>query len=182
MTFPEARRFTWADLEAFPEDGYRREIIGGALLVTPAPVGRHQLAVVELVALLRRAKRADTVVLAAPYDWHLPDGGDVEPDVLVIRRADFDPDGPLAETATPLLVVEVLSPSHPGTDRLLKRDTYERFGVPAYWIVDPVVPAVTALWLEGDCYRVAAEVLGDEVFRADWPFPVTFTPSALLMP
>lgn len=35
--------FTWADLANEPDDGLRREIVGGTLIVNPAPVGRHQL-------------------------------------------------------------------------------------------------------------------------------------------
>jgi Uma2 family endonuclease len=37
-----ARAFTYEDLADMPDDGYRREIIGGSLIVTPAPTGGHQ--------------------------------------------------------------------------------------------------------------------------------------------
>src|SRR6266516_7586664 len=43
---------TYEDLQAFPEDGLRREIIGGDLFVTAAPIPRHQLVVATLVAEL----------------------------------------------------------------------------------------------------------------------------------
>ena len=104
-----------------PDDGYRREIIGGSLLVTPAPTGGHQRVLGKLLAVLQAAEPADAMAIVAPYDWKLPDGGSVEPDVLVIRRQDFDPAGPLPASAVPLLVVEVLSPSNPAQDRMLKR-------------------------------------------------------------
>lgn len=175
-----ARPFTYDDLAGFPEDGYRREIIGGSLIATPAPSGRHQLVVIHLGAILLAARSSDAVVLVAPYDWKLPDGGSVEPDVIVFGSEDFDPDGPLRESALPLLVVEVLSPSNPEQDRAVKRALYERRGVPAYWVVDPLSPALLALRLVGGRYEVEAEVARDEVFTTDWPFPVEVVPAELL--
>lgn len=152
-----ARAFTYEDLEGMPADGYRREIIGGTLIVTPAPFGRHQLAVGNLTVALSAGKTPDTLVLPAPYDWRLPSGDSVEPDVMVIAQADFDPDGPLPATAIPQLVVEVLSPSNANQDLLMKRALYESLAVPAYWIVDPGRPSLLALRLRDGRYEVEAE-------------------------
>ena len=41
-------RLTYDDLEYFPEDGKRREIIDGDLYVTPSPSLRHQVLVGRL--------------------------------------------------------------------------------------------------------------------------------------
>ncbi|WP_211326551.1 Uma2 family endonuclease [Paenibacillus flagellatus] len=38
----------------------------------------------------------------------------------------------------PDLVVEILSPSTSRNDKVCKKRNYERFGVPEYWVVDPV--------------------------------------------
>ncbi|MGH9065937.1 MAG: Uma2 family endonuclease [Acidimicrobiales bacterium] len=180
VTTRPARAFTYNDLEDMPDDGYKREIIGGTLLVTPAPFGRHQRAVLRLAAVLLGAETPEARVLPAPYDWRLQSGDSVEPDVLVIRRDDFDPDGPLPASATPLLVVEVLSPSNPDQDRLVKRALYESLGVPAYWIVAPQAPALLALRLQGGRYEVEAEVAGDECFTTGWPFSLRIVPSELV--
>ena len=163
-----------------PDDGYRREVIGGSLLVTPAPFGRHQLVVLRLAFALEAAKAPDILVLPAPYDWRLPSGDSVQPDVMVITRTDFDPDGPLPATATPLLVVEVLSPSNPDQDRLVKRVLYESLGVPGYWIVDPGRPSLLALRLREGRYEVEGDVVGSETFVAAWPFDLRVTPADLL--
>ncbi|MHB8296845.1 MAG: Uma2 family endonuclease [Acidimicrobiales bacterium] len=120
------------------------------------------------------------MVLPAPCDWRLPDGGSVEPDVMVIRRGDFDPDGPVPATAVPLLVVEVVSPSSEVQDRSVKRELYERLGVPAYWIVDPKVLVLEALRLVGAGYEPEAEVAGEGAFVTDWPFPVRVVPARLM--
>jgi len=90
--------------------------------------------------------------MVAPYDWKLLDGGNVQPDMMVIRREDFDPDGPFPVSAAPVLVVEVLSPSNPAQDQMLKRDLYPRLGVPACWIVDP-----------------------SGTLHTDWPLPLDLT-------
>jgi hypothetical protein len=45
-------KLTWEDLSAFPNDGKRREIIDGELLVTPSPSLRHQEISMRLAELL----------------------------------------------------------------------------------------------------------------------------------
>ncbi len=169
MTRPAAP-FSYDDLETMPDDGYRREIIGGSLIVTPSPAGSHQRVTGKLYASAQAAETPGTMAMVAPYDWKLPDGGSVQPDVMVIRREDFDPDGPLPSSAVPLVVAEVLSPSNAAQDRTLKRDLYERLGVPAYWIIDPSVPSLLALRLVDGHYVIEDETTG--TFRTGWPFPL----------
>ena len=181
ITTREAGPFHYLDLEDGSDDFYRREIIGGCLIVTPAPNLGHQRASVLLTALLLAAETSQTMVLAAPFDWRHPDGGLVEPDLLVIRRADADRKGPLGPSATPLLVVEILSPSNPQYDLAVKRALYQRLGVPAYWIIDPDRLSVLALRLTDGAYGVEAEVTGDEEYVTDWPFPVRFQPRDLAL-
>ncbi len=179
MTTQASRPFTHADLEDIAEDGYRREIIGGSLIVTPAPNAGHQRVTARLVSILLAAERPDTVVLPAPCDWYLPSGDSVEPDLLVIDRSDFQPAGAVPASATPLLVVEILSPSNANQDRLVKRALYESLGVPAYWIVDPLAPSLLALRLRDEKYQAEAEATGEEAYVTDWPYPVRVVPAEL---
>jgi Uma2 family endonuclease len=46
----------------------------------------------------------------------------------------------------PDLIVEVLSPSHPGLDTTIKRAAYARAGVPEYWIVRPATRDIMVYW------------------------------------
>lgn len=71
--------------------GHRCELIGGTLLVTPAPNTRHQRSVARLLALLIGAAGSGIEVLPAPYDWVADPSTLFQPDVLVARRADLGP-------------------------------------------------------------------------------------------
>ena len=55
----------------------------------------------------------------------------------------------------PDLAVEVLSRSTETRDRGRKMQTFARFGVPEYWIVDPVANTLEIYVLEGSGYRLA---------------------------
>jgi Uma2 family endonuclease len=171
--------FSFDDLDNAPDDGLRRELIDGSLVVSPSPVGRHQLTVRRITRLLEDASTSATMVLQAPYDWRVAETLEsFQPDVLVFRAADFDPDGYL--WATPRLCVEVTSPSHPGLDTVTKRERYRALGVPAYWIVDPAEPSVTELRLREGRYDEAQTAASDKEFVTDWPFAVRVVPAALV--
>ena len=195
--------FTWADLQALPEDRFRWELVDGQLLVTPSPAGRHQCAVAQLYLVLHAACPDDFLVTLAPYDWVISQGTVFVPDLMVVCRDEFDPDGPF--TGTPLLVAEVRSPSTAATDQTLKRQKYEQHGAAAYWLIDPGgpaggarsnegeagttdggapprMPSLTALRLRDGAYVEEASIADDEPYEADFPFPVTVVPDRLVAP
>jgi Uma2 family endonuclease len=173
--------FTFDDLDNAPDDGRRWELIAGSLVVNPAPTGRHQRLLQRLARVLEDAETAGTIVVQSPYDWRATQTTEgFQPDLVVARRTDYDPDGPLS--ATPLLCAEVLSSSNPGLDRVVKRQRYEALGVPAYWIVDPVGPSITELRLRAGRYDEAQVAAGDERLVTDWPFPVAVRLPAVARP
>jgi Uma2 family endonuclease len=179
MTTPAdvARPFTVADLEDTPDDGRRYELIDGGLLVSPAPGWAHQEAVLALAILLRASCPADMRLVIAPFAVHQDDYNEVQPDLLVARYAE------LTERhlpRAPLLAIEVMSPTSRLRDASLKKAFYARLGVPSYWLVDPVKPAVTAFELAGDGYDEVAHVVGDDSWRASRPFPATIVPAQLV--
>lgn len=128
-------KLTYDDLQRFPDDGLRRELIDGVLYVSPSPNTRHQRTVVELItALYDHAKHAGGQVLTAPFDVKFSEHDVTEPDVLFV--ADPRRLGEKFLDVAPDLLVEVSSPSTRRYDRIRKRGLYERFGVPESWIVD----------------------------------------------
>lgn len=177
-TLPFGRPLTRADLEQMPEDGHRYELIDGALIVSPGPRNRHQQAVLRLAILLDAACPAQLQVQIAPFAVGLADDTEVQPDVLVARRADFtEVDLPVP----PLLAVEVLSPSTRRVDLLLKRDRYQAAGIRSYWIVDPDEPSLTVLELSPQgTYVEVARTRGDEQIAVAAPYPLQVTAAALL--
>jgi Uma2 family endonuclease len=168
---------TAVDLETMPDDGHRYELIDGTLIVTPAPVPRHQVMVGELYLLLRNSCPESLRVLLAPLDVVLAPDTVVQPDLLVTRRVDLtERNLPTA----PLLAVEVASPSTRLLDLNLKKARYEQAGCPSYWVVDPDQVTLTAWELHDGQYVEVARVTGDEVFEARHPYPVRVVPADLL--
>lgn len=54
----------------------------------------------------------------------------------------------------PQLIVEVLSPSNSDDDLIVKKDLYESYGVPEYWIVSPMSKKVWIYELVNDKYEL----------------------------
>ena len=129
-------RYTVADLERFPDDGQRYELLDGLLLVTPSPGVDHQVVASRLGTALARAleARPDIQVVGPGVVVREP-GTQLQPDVMVFRAA-----GPLTaswkEIREVWLAVEVLSPSSRVYDREFKRDAYLALGVAEVWLVD----------------------------------------------
>ena len=134
-------RFTVADLELFPDDGHRYEVIDGELYVSTAPHFRHQHVVARLVGAFARWDPGSQhgIVLPSAGILFAYDSG-VIPDLVWISAARLsqvlDEDGKLH--AAPELVVEVLSPGpeNERRDREIKLKLYSRQGVLEYWIAD----------------------------------------------
>jgi Uma2 family endonuclease len=174
---PRAGEWTVGDLESLPDDGLQYELADGVLLVSPSPRPRHQRVVLNLALVLKQAVPQHLEVFVAPLDFQPTRQRSLQPDLLVVRRSDV---GELNITAPPLLTVEVLSPSTRAKDLVLKRALYEDSGVPSYWVVDPDVPSLLVLEIEGGRYVEAAHVTGEETVAVDEPFPVTLTPGTLV--
>lgn len=178
---PWSRELTIEDLADVPDDGHRYELIDGGLIVTPAPDTNHQTCVGRLFLLLHAGLPPALTVMLSPYDYVISRTTVLEPDLLVARTQDF---GSANLQVTPLLVIEVVSPSTRYLDLGAKRLRYAAAGVPNYWIVDPNLdtPGLTALALSpsGD-YLESAVVTGDQAWT-DPVLGVTIVPSRLVGP
>ena len=180
-SLPRGRTMTRADLEALPDDGWRHELVDGALVMTPAPRWRHQSAVGRLFTVLDAACPPELRVLVAPFSVVLGPDTVVQPDVLVAAQS------AITETeaaGAPLLVVEVLSPSTTHIDLGLKRARYEAAGCPSYWVVDPgsptVEPSVRAWELRDGRYAEVGAAAGDTPLEVSAPYPVRVVPAGLV--
>jgi len=168
-----APRFWTADqVRALPEDGTRRELVHGTLLVTPAPSAWHEEVSLRLLEEIRAWLRLTPVGHAFGSRSDLSWGHEdilVSPDLIVVpledaRRLDW------TALRTVLLVVEVLSPSSLRTDRIIKRRLYQERGVAHYWIVDPEAQIVE-IWRPGDVFpRIERDEITWQPAGAPSPF------------
>ena len=136
---------TYDRMHAAPDDGLRRELLGGDLYVSPAPSPEHQSIVAELVSiLLVYAKRHGGRAYPSPVDVVFSEVDAVQPDVVYVSRERLSIVGAKNLQGAPSLLVEVMSPSSSDIDPGRKLTTYARYGVPEYWIVDPVARTIVA--------------------------------------
>ena len=139
---PATTKLTYDDLVAmFPDDdGVRRELIGGEIVVTPSPATRHQRLVMRLTLSLGNHLEAHPhqgEVFIARFDVVMTPYDVVEPDLLVVLGDQRDILTDKNVRGAPGLVIEILSPSTRKRDQTLKRQLFDREGVREYWMVDP---------------------------------------------
>jgi Uma2 family endonuclease len=158
---------TYRDLEAFPDDNLRRELIDGELVVTPAPATRHQGVVVALVFALETYRRQrGGRVYPAPTDVYFSDVNVVEPDVLYVKAENVERVEARFVRSAPDLVVEVSSPSTRRLELVRKRELYERYAVPEYWYVDLDADRVEVYRLRDGRYGTPALLGSGEVIES----------------
>jgi Uma2 family endonuclease len=162
-TQPQPKYWTYEDLFDLPEDR-RYEIIEGSLYETPAPNREHAAIIMRLIisVFAPLIKPLGARLYTAPIDLFLLDAGPVQPDLLLLLLEQLPYETKRGIEGSPALIVEILSPSNPEHDRIVKRGLYARAGVQEYWIVSPEAAIVEILTLEGTAYRTLARVAGDE--------------------
>lgn len=153
------RPLTYEDYCALPDDGKRYEVLDGVLVVSPAPVPRHQGVNLRLAALLEQYARKNGLgrVYAAPIDVLLSRTTICQPDVVFVARAREHLITERAIEGAPDLLVEILSPSTARRDRGVKARLYARLGVAHYWIVDPRKRRLEAYARQGATFRRVLE-------------------------
>lgn len=156
-------RYTVDDLERFPRDGNRYELLDGMLLVTPAPRLAHQLVASRLLQALAAASR-DLAHVVGPGAVVRAPRTQLEPDLLVFPSS-FSPSLGWADITGHWLAVEVLSRSSRWYDREYKRDAYFQLGVRQVWLVDVEARSVD-VWRSRSEHEVVRDVV-------HWSVPTT---------
>lgn len=135
-----ALRWTSADLDAMPDNGTRYEIIDGELYISKQPHWHHQMTCKNAMRVLDKWNlKTDAGYTNFAPGVIFADDEDVAPDVVWISKERMKTawrDGKL--TASPELVIEVLSPGSQNAkrDREAKLKLYSRRGAFEYWIID----------------------------------------------
>jgi Uma2 family endonuclease len=172
------RQGEWSEAQYLSLDTNRLvELVDGCLEFPPMPNYVHQQLAALLWMLLRAyaARSPGSRAVLAPFKLRIDSRNYREPDVLFLRPenahrfenerwtwADF--------------IIEIVSPSDPARDYVLKRADYARLGVAEYWIVDIEKQAILQLVLDGRSYtEFAAHPLGATVQARTLPgFSVDF--------
>ncbi|MFB9314895.1 Uma2 family endonuclease [Nocardioides plantarum] len=121
--------FDFEDYLALPE-WHRAEYVDGMAIVSPSPVAAHQRISHRVVDVIQ-AGCPGLFVLAAVGVWTGERRSRI-PDAYATERS-FE--GSWSDQ-TPVLVVEILSPSTRREDTLRKSTEYADAGIGQYWIVD----------------------------------------------
>ena len=132
--------YTYSDYLLWDDDK-RRELIDGIPFLMSAPNRIHQKILGSLYiqfAALLKGKTCE--VYFAPFDVRLNadtyDNTVIQPDLVVV--CDQEKLNDAGCKGVPDLAIEVLSPSTSSYDRNLKFNTYQKYGIREYWIIDPV--------------------------------------------
>ena len=160
-TIPTPPRTILQAYRSLPE-GTTAQLIQNHIIMSPAPLDKHQAILMELSAELFffvKSKELGTTRVA-PYDVFLDRQNAFQPDIIFISKEQLhliDKDG---FYGAPDLVIEILSPTTAKYDLEEKKDVYERYGVKEYWIVDPADNSVIGYSQTGTGFEVLMKGLG----------------------
>lgn len=171
------RVYTYGDIMEW-DDGKRWELYDGVPVALASPTNVHQEVLSAIHYQLYGFLRGKPCkVYPSPFDVRLFDTAEdrpeqsryvLQPDLMVVcDREKVDRHG---VHGAPDLVIEILSPSSRGSDRLRKFVLYERAGVREYWLVDPEARTVEVYLLKAEEGRYYA---ADAVYTAGASVPVT---------
>lgn len=149
MATTPRRKLTYEEWIAFPdEEGLRTELIDGRVSVAPEPNLRHQRIVGRLYFAFEtylRAHGGGEIFL--PVNVRLAIDQGFGPDLVFVHEWVGDR---VTYHGPPPLVIEVVS--DPRRDLRIKRERYDRYGVPEYWAVLPEAGQVQVFRRAGDRY------------------------------
>jgi Uma2 family endonuclease len=159
---------TYEDYASMPDDGQRCEVINGELHILPTPFPTHQ----RILGRLHRhiapcAEESDRGELfIAPLDVILSPSNVVQPDLMFVARAHASRVQLHAIVGAPDIAIEILGDFTRDRDEVVKRDLYERFRVPEYWIVDPDAKTVRVLRRATARYETVATFSDNDSFTS----------------
>lgn len=185
VAYSHAGPWTLDDVLALPEDQAQRvELVGGQLMMSPAPGLPHQRASHRLHNLLERAAEAagagDEVEVFEAINIIVPDGLLI-PDLAVISVEASEESGVAVAARHVLAVVEIASPSTRVTDRKLKPALYAAAGIEHYWRIElEPAPRLLIGRLRNGVYADEPPLLAGAVAHIDEPFPIAFDPASLV--
>ncbi|MBK5278254.1 MAG: Uma2 family endonuclease [Bacteroidia bacterium] len=135
LTIDKTKEWTVDDYLLLGEMKTPCQLINGELIMSPAPTPNHQRVARKIFKILDSANLLGEIFFS-PIDLYIDSKNVFQPDLVYLSdsKAHLTKRG---IEGPPDLIVEIISPSNSYTDRNQKKDSYLRFGVKEYWIVDP---------------------------------------------
>jgi Uma2 family endonuclease len=114
------------------------QLINGELIMSPSPSPLHQKVIGQLYSRIAiEAEKSGGELFFSPIDLYIDKKNVYQPDLVYVSANKKNIITGRGIEGVPDLVVEVISPSNSYTDRYEKKNRYQQFGIPEYWIVDP---------------------------------------------
>ena len=166
--------YTYEDYCKFTDEK-RREVINGVIYALASPIKEHEDILINLVLELGAYLKGKKCKVYTSFEVRLPRKGEtkntasnvVRPDIFIV--CDEKKLTRRGCVGAPDLIIEILSPSTAGIDRIKKFNLYQEHGVQEYWIVDAYNQTIDKFILDEGKYNRA------EVFsREDNISPATF--------
>jgi Uma2 family endonuclease len=158
---------TLAEFNALPEGPPDFELDEGELIAMPRPHARHKRTIMRLSAVLDNHVTTNALGVVWPeVDVQLSASRVYAPDIVFVSAEHQDRySATLGRVVgAPDLVVEIVSPSSAGRDRVVKFNAYRQAGVEWYWLVDSESLAIEEYHLTSAGYLAVARVALGEVF------------------
>ena len=148
------------------EEYRKEEKIDGVIYdMSPSANFRHGIVDGNVYAIVKNGLK-DSLCLVfienLDFKYHPEENDDyVIPDIMIICDRRHLKGG--TYSGTPKFVAETLSPSTAMRDMSVKKDIYEKAGVPEYWIISPKERAIQIYYLENGKYVLTnSYILEDE--------------------
>ena len=158
-------KLTYEDYAKTPDDE-RWELIDGELIPMASPTVPHQRVDARLGYEFVRLVKQGLGEVFHSIDVVLSPHNTFRPDLIFVssERADIITHANIQ--GAPDLVVEIRSPSTAGLDEVTKRQLYERYGVPEYWLADPEAQTVSVLLLGENGYEIVGIYAKSDTFTS----------------
>nr|WP_295930504.1 Uma2 family endonuclease [uncultured Dyadobacter sp.] len=144
------------------------QIINGEEIDLPSPKVMHQAAMRELLLMLYDHVKTHQLgdFFRVPFDVIFEENFNVlQPDFLFISKQNKST-GQSGVYGIPDLVIEIVSPEMFEMDTVIKKDIYERYGVPECWIVFPEKVCIEVYTLIGGKYVLYGAFTDQEIVRS----------------
>ncbi len=153
---------------AMPEDGQRYEIYDGKLeMMSPGASATHQAISGQLLFIMMQSCRSDYLIFHPPFDVILSKTNVLQPDIMMVHRSRSQLITERGIEGPPDLVVEIVSPSSRKKDKRIKLNTYAKYGVQEYWVIDSDTRTLEQFQLAQDIYEQINLFEGEATVSSD---------------